>query len=232
MIEWTVINKVLVIDRKKILVRAGIGGVILVGVIWLINSIFRQEVNYQEAKCQIEKMDYQATNSWCNSTGGRTNFEFVSKWRRNGYALIITNNKIITDAETSLVDIRAVAGEVDSEVISPTLIVAKIGKDVADKIKSKYNISGIYFDKVDPGLVKDESDKEWLNTWNSDEQQMTGCICQGTDTWSCNGGCKKLDEIVCVDGGGKWKWWRLSCQCSEGKVWYSNLGRCEDVTVE
>lgn len=207
------------------------GGIFL-AIVMLIAFNIKPGVSYTEPKCQIEKMSYQTANSWCNSTGGKAQFEFLSKWRRNDYALVLTKNNTIADTETTVVNIKAELGEINTEVISPSIVVAKINKDQAEKITNNFEISGIFFEKVDINLVNDEFEKEWLNTWNSDEQHLVGCVCPEQETWSCGYGCKKISRPICIEGGGGWSEWKQKCQCSEGQVWYSNLGRCEDVAVE
>jgi len=143
--------------------------------------------------------------------------------------MVITTNKTIADTETTGVNIKSVLGEIDLEVVSPTIIIAKIESKRQGLLKGKFEIKNIYYEKVNINLVKEETDKEWLNRWNSDEQQITGCVCPLGKTWDCDQGCIQINKATCENGGGNWQWWRKNCRCPEGKIWYSNWGRCEDI---
>jgi hypothetical protein len=190
------------------------------------------ETPITSAKCQIESLVFSDAKNVCLSSGGKVITQYISQWRRSGFALLTLDDNTIADAETSAVDMKALIGEVDSTIVSPKIMLAKIDQKQAVRLKNKFHITGIYFGKADLNLVEDESDKDWLSIWNSDEQQVVGCECSGDLTWGCDNGCTKLNKEVCMSGGGKWEWWKSSCKCDIGKTWYKDRGRCDDVTVE
>jgi len=132
-------------SKMKFFVLGGLIGVVLVGP-WRTKS--KNNMVVSQANEEIQKIS-------------------VSK-RGQGYGVLLLETDSIEEAEVTSVDVKKTVGEIDLQVISPKIILTKIDPTDAIRVVGKFHISGAYFNKIEEGLVQDESDIEWIRKWNSD----------------------------------------------------------------
>lgn len=124
-----------------------LGGLIGIGLVWI--------------------WDTGKNNNITSQASGETEVSLVPKMGQ-GYGVLLLETNSIEEAEVTSVDIKKTIGEIDLEVVSPKIILAKIEPKQAIVVVGKFHIDGIYFDKINTRLLKDSEDIEWVRRWNNE----------------------------------------------------------------
>lgn len=174
--------------------------------------------------CQTGTLSIQKIKDLCNVSNGELIIKYDSlRLQNQQYALVLLDARTVEEWRNARDYIESMGGRMVHSF--PThVMIGTVPKDISSQLVGKYNIQGIYYDKIDINLVSTygETAKGLIESWNGDKEEVY-CKCSEDKTWSCNG-CIVLNPTVCKSGQGEWV--SNQCSCREGQHWEKSIGSC------